>query len=74
MSWNVEAKEHYENVSKTYDVLSIISNDELTLKDALREVIVEEMKLSCQCIVNCPCHLYFQQYALSHFFILYLFR
>jgi len=52
MSWNVEAKEHYENVSKTYDVLSIISNDELTLKDALREVIVDEMKLSCECIIN----------------------
>ena len=52
MSWSEQVKKHYENVSKTYDVLSIISNDELTLKDALREVIVDEMKLSCECIIN----------------------
>ena len=52
MSWNVEVKKHYENVSKTYDVLSIIDNDELSLKNALRRVIVDEMKLSCQCIIN----------------------
>ena len=52
MSWNVEVKKHYENVSKTYDVLDIIDNDEISLKNSLREIIVDEMKLSCQCIIN----------------------
>ena len=52
MSWNVEVKKHYENVSKTYDVLDIISNDEISLKNSLREVIVDEMKLSCECIID----------------------
>ena len=52
MSWNVEVKKHYENVSKTYDVLDIISNDEIKLKNGLRDVIVDEMKLSCKCILN----------------------
>ena len=52
MSWNVEVKKHYENVSKTYDVLDIISNDEISLKNSLRELIVDEMKLSCECIID----------------------
>lgn len=52
MSWNVEVKKHYENVSKTYGVLDIISNDEISLKNSLREVIVDEMKLSCECIID----------------------
>ena len=52
MSWNADVKKHYENVSKTYDVLGLISNDEISLKDALRDVIVDEMKLSCECILN----------------------
>lgn len=52
MSWNFEIKKHYENVSKTYDILDIISNDEISLKNSLREVIVDEMKLSCECIIN----------------------
>lgn len=52
MTWNVEVKKHYENVSKTYDVLNIINNDEISLKNGLREVIVDEMKLSCECIIN----------------------
>ena len=52
MSWNVEVKKHYENVSKTYDVLGIIDNDEIGLKNGLREVIVDEMKLSCECVID----------------------
>ena len=52
MSWNVEVKKHYENVSKTYDVLDIIDNDEISLKNGLRDVIVDEMKLSCECVIN----------------------
>ena len=52
MSWNVEVKKHYENVSKTYDILNIINNDEISLKNGLRDVIVDEMKLSCECIRN----------------------
>lgn len=52
MSWNVEVKKHYENVSKTYDVLDIIDNDEISLKNGLREVIVDEMKLSCECVID----------------------
>ena len=52
MSWNVEVKKHYENVSKTYDVLGIIDNDEISLKNGLREVIVDEMKLSCECVIE----------------------
>lgn len=52
MSWNVEVKKHYENVSKTYDILNIINNDEISLKNGLRDVIVDEMKLSCECIIN----------------------
>ncbi len=52
MTWNVEAKKHYENVSKTYDVLNIINNDEISLKNGLREVIVDEMKLSCECVID----------------------
>ena len=52
MSWNFEIKKHYENVSKTYDILDIISNDEISLKNSLREVIVDEMKLSCECIID----------------------
>lgn len=52
MGWNVEVKKHYENVSKTYDVLDIIRNDEISLKNSLCEVIVDEMKLSCECIID----------------------
>ena len=52
MSWSIEAKEHYENVSKTYDVLNIINNDQISLKNGLREVIVDEMKLSCECVLD----------------------
>ena len=52
MTWNVEVKKHYENVSKTYDVLNIINNDEIRLKNGLREVIVDEMKLSCECVID----------------------
>lgn len=55
MNWDVEVKKHYENVSKTYDVLDIISNDEISLKNSLREVIVDEMKLSCECIIDGIC-------------------
>ena len=51
MSWNQQVKKHYENVSKTYDVLNIINNDEISLKNGLREVIVDEMKLSCECVI-----------------------
>ena len=51
MIWNEQAKKHYENVSKTYDVHDIINNDEITLKNGLREVIVDEMKLSCECVI-----------------------
>lgn len=52
MTWNVEVKKHYENVSKTYDVLNIINNDEIRLKNGLRDVIVDEMKLSCECVID----------------------
>ena len=52
MAWNVEVKKHYENVSKTYDVLNIINNDEISLKNGLRDVIVDEMRLSCECIID----------------------
>ena len=52
MIWNEQAKKHYENVSKTYDVLDIINNDEISLKNGLREVIVDEMKMSCECVIE----------------------
>ena len=52
MTWKKKKKKHYENVSKTYDVLNIINNDEISLKNGLREVIVDEMKLSCECVID----------------------
>lgn len=51
MLWR-DVEEHYDNVSKAYDVLGLIDNDHLTAKDELREVICRELQLSCRAVIE----------------------
>ena len=52
MVWRGEIEKHYENVDKTYAVLDLIDNDQITAKNELREVIRRELQLSCECIID----------------------
>lgn len=52
MVWRGDIEKHYENVDKAYDVLKLIDNDELSLKDGIRDVIVNEMRLACKCVID----------------------
>lgn len=52
MVWRGDIKKHYDNVDKTYIVMNLIDNDDSVVKNALRGVILEELKLCCQCIID----------------------
>ncbi|MBQ3407953.1 MAG: hypothetical protein IJH12_01960 [Clostridia bacterium] len=52
MVWRGDIEKHYENVDKTYAVLDLIDNDQITAKNELREVIRRELQLSCECIID----------------------
>ncbi len=52
MVWRGEIENHYENVSKAFTVLGLIENDEFEVKNGIRAVILEELKKSCECIIE----------------------
>lgn len=52
MVWRGDIQKHYENVDKAFDVMELIDNDDLMTKNVLRDVIMSELKLSCQCIID----------------------
>ena len=52
MVWRGTIQEHYDNVSKAFDVLKLVDNDQLEVKYGVRTVILEELIKSCQSIID----------------------
>ena len=52
MVWRGDIKKHYDNVDKTFIVMNLIDKDDMMTRNALRDVILSELKLSCQCIID----------------------
>ena len=52
MVWRGDIKKHYDNVDKTFIVMNLIDNDDIMTRNALRSVILSELKLSCQSIID----------------------
>lgn len=52
MVWRGDIQTHYDNVSKTFDVLKLIDNNDLQLKNSLRTLILKELINSCNCIIE----------------------
>ena len=48
MVWRGDIEKHYDNATKTYEVMNLIELDELTVRDGLRTVILEETIKSCK--------------------------
>ena len=52
MVWRGDIQKHYENVDKTFIVMNLIDSNDIVARDALRDVILSELKLSCECIID----------------------
>ena len=52
MVWRGDIQNHYDNVSKAFDVLELIDNEKLEVKYGVRTVILEELIKSCECIID----------------------
>lgn len=52
MVWRGDIEKHYENVSKTYQVMNLLDQDDLAMRNGLRALILEELKKSCECIIE----------------------
>lgn len=52
MVWRGDIEKHYENVSKTYQVMNLLDQDDLEMRNGLRTLILEELKKSCECIIE----------------------
>ena len=52
MVWRGDIQKHYENVDKIFIVMNLIDSNDIVARDALRDVILSELKLSCQCIID----------------------
>ena len=52
MVWRGDIEKHYENVTKTYEVMNLLDQDDLAMRNGLRTVIVEELIKSCKCIIE----------------------
>jgi len=52
MVWRGDIEKHYENVSKTYQVMNLLDQDDLAMRNGLRTLILEELKKSCECIIE----------------------
>lgn len=52
MVWRGDIQNHYDNVSKTFDVLDLIDTENTTLRTGLRTLILEELIASCNCIIK----------------------
>lgn len=52
MTWRGDIEKHYENATKTYEVMNLLDQDELSLRNGLRTVILEETIKSCECIID----------------------
>ena len=46
MVWRGDIEKHYENVTKTYEVMNLLDQDDLAMRNGLRTVIVEIFKNS----------------------------
>ena len=52
MVWRGDIQKHYDNVDKAYDVMNLIDEDELDVRNGIRDVIVNELVLCCECIID----------------------
>ena len=52
MVWRGDIEKHYENANKAFSVLNLVDRDNTTVLDGIRDVISNEMKLSCQCVID----------------------
>lgn len=52
MTWRGDIEKHYENATKTYEVMTLLDQDDLEVKNGLRAVILEETIKSCECIID----------------------
>ena len=52
MVWRGDIEKHYENVTKTYQVMNLLDQDDLEMRNGLRALIVEELIKSCKCIID----------------------
>lgn len=53
MVWLGDVEKHYENVDKAFDVLSLVEIDDIPLRNGIRRIILQEMKLACKSIIDC---------------------
>ena len=52
MVWRGDIEKHYDNVTKTFEVMNLLNQDDLEMKNGLRTVILEELIKSCECIID----------------------
>ena len=52
MVWRGDIQKHYDNVSKTYQVMNLIDPNDLDMKNGLRTLILDELIESCKCIID----------------------
>lgn len=52
MVWRGDIEKHYENVTKTYQVMNLLDQDDLEMRNGLRTLILEELIESCKCIID----------------------
>ena len=52
MVWRGDIELHNKNVDRTFMVMTLVDEDDTETKNALRAIIVKELKLCCQCIID----------------------
>lgn len=52
MAWRGDVEQHFKNVDNRFIVMNLIDKNDSETRNALRAVIVKELKLSCRCIID----------------------
>lgn len=52
MVWREDIEEHYNNVDKAYDVLRLLDDNEIEVRNGIQTIILEELIKSCECIIE----------------------
>lgn len=52
MVWRGDIEKHYNNVTKTYQVMNLLDQDDLAMRNGLRTLIIEELIKTCECIIE----------------------
>ena len=52
MVWRGDIEKHYENADKAFIVLGLVDEDNTGVRNGIRDVIMNELRLSCECIID----------------------